>query len=62
MEEIYLFSLPVKEYQIVDFFLPKLAFFDRHVHPGRTYRGLVPCRVQTCDPSEVGEADDFLSL
>lgn len=24
MEEIYLFSLPVKEYQIVDFFLPKL--------------------------------------
>lgn len=24
MEEIYLHSLPVKEYQIVDFFLPKL--------------------------------------
>ncbi|TIA83311.1 hypothetical protein E3P92_01727 [Wallemia ichthyophaga] len=24
MEEIYLFSIPVKEYQIVDFFLPKL--------------------------------------
>jgi small subunit ribosomal protein S2e len=24
MEEIYLFSLPVKEYQIIDFFLPKL--------------------------------------
>ena len=24
MEEIYLFSLPVKEFQIVDFFLPKL--------------------------------------
>ena len=24
MEEIYLFSLPVKEYQIVDYFLPKL--------------------------------------
>ena len=24
MEEIYLFSLPIKEYQIVDFFLPKL--------------------------------------
>ena len=24
MEEIYLFSLPVKEYQIVDFFLPGL--------------------------------------
>lgn len=24
LEEIYLFSLPVKEYQIVDFFLPKL--------------------------------------
>ena len=24
MEEIYLFSLPVKEYQIVDWFLPKL--------------------------------------
>ena len=24
MEEIYLFSLPVKEYQIVDFFLAKL--------------------------------------
>ena len=23
MEEIYLFSLPVKEYQIVDCFLPK---------------------------------------
>ena len=50
MEEIYLFSLPVKEYQIVDFFLPKLAFFDGRVHP----RGLVPCRDQTCDPSEVG--------
>jgi small subunit ribosomal protein S2e len=24
MEEIYLHSLPIKEYQIVDFFLPKL--------------------------------------
>jgi len=24
MEEIYLFSLPVKEFQIIDFFLPKL--------------------------------------
>jgi small subunit ribosomal protein S2e len=24
MEEIYLFSLPIKEYQVVDFFLPKL--------------------------------------
>jgi len=24
MEEIYLFSLPVKEFQIVDFFLPNL--------------------------------------
>ncbi|CAE6537820.1 unnamed protein product, partial [Rhizoctonia solani] len=24
MEEIYLFSLPIKEYQIVDFFLPTL--------------------------------------
>ena len=24
MEQIYLHSLPVKEYQIVDFFLPKL--------------------------------------
>eukprot|EP00123_Amoebidium_parasiticum_P000915 comp11847_c1_seq1/m.6476 comp11847_c1_seq1/g.6476 ORF comp11847_c1_seq1/g.6476 comp11847_c1_seq1/m.6476 type:complete len:268 (-) comp11847_c1_seq1:70-873(-) len=24
LEEIYLFSLPVKEYQIIDFFLPKL--------------------------------------
>ncbi|OMJ26515.1 40S ribosomal protein S2 [Smittium culicis] len=24
MEQIYLFSLPIKEYQIVDFFLPKL--------------------------------------
>ncbi|TIC12187.1 hypothetical protein E3Q14_01865 [Wallemia mellicola] len=24
MEEIYLFSIPVKEYQVVDFFLPKL--------------------------------------
>jgi len=23
MEEIYLHSLPIKEYQIVDFFLPK---------------------------------------
>lgn len=24
MEQIYLHSLPIKEYQIVDFFLPKL--------------------------------------
>jgi small subunit ribosomal protein S2e len=24
IEQIYLFSLPIKEYQIVDFFLPKL--------------------------------------
>ena len=24
IEEVYLFSLPIKEYQIVDFFLPKL--------------------------------------
>ena len=24
MEEIYLHSLPIKEFQIVDFFLPKL--------------------------------------
>ena len=25
MEEIYLFSLPIKEYQIVDILLPKLT-------------------------------------
>ncbi|MBF6085346.1 hypothetical protein IU485_28745, partial [Nocardia cyriacigeorgica] len=25
IEEIYLFSLPIKEYQIVDYFLPKLT-------------------------------------
>jgi small subunit ribosomal protein S2e len=24
IEEIYLFSLPIKEYQVVDYFLPKL--------------------------------------
>ena len=29
MEEIYLHSLPIKEYQIVDFFLPKLKDEDR---------------------------------
>lgn len=40
MEEIYLHSLPIKEYQIVDFFLPKLkdevmkvrAFFLMAIH------------------------------
>lgn len=39
MEEIYLHSLPIKEYQIVDFFLPKLkdevmkASHLRNPHP-----------------------------
>lgn len=38
MEEIYLHSLPIKEYQIVDFFLPKLkdevmkVSLDHHMH------------------------------
>lgn len=32
MEEIYLHSLPIKEYQIVDFFLPKLKDEVMKVH------------------------------
>ena len=35
MEEIYLHSLPVKEYQIVDFFLPKLK--DEVMKVGHIY-------------------------
>ena len=36
MEEIYLHSLPIKEYQIVDFFLPKLKdeVMKVHIHIG----------------------------
>ena len=45
MEEIYLHSLPIKEYQIVDWFLPKLKdevmkvcergrVFDKRIQPG----------------------------
>lgn len=49
MEEIYLHSLPIKEYQIVDFFLPKLkdevmkvckpnhAAFESHSNPVAAY-------------------------
>lgn len=33
MEEIYLHSLPIKEYQIVDFFLPKLKDEVMKVRP-----------------------------
>ncbi len=33
MEEIYLHSLPIKEYQIVDFFLPKLKDEVMKIHP-----------------------------
>jgi hypothetical protein len=36
MEEIYLHSLPIKEYQIVDFFLPKLK--DEVMKVSRTLR------------------------
>lgn len=50
MEQIYLHSLPVKEYQIVDFFLPKLKdevmkvrlqcfFFTRGISMRRNWRG-----------------------
>lgn len=35
MEEIYLHSLPIKEYQIVDFFLPKLKDEVMKVRIGR---------------------------
>lgn len=38
MEEIYLHSLPIKEYQIVDFFLPKLK--DEVMKVRRSFRGL----------------------
>lgn len=40
MEEIYLHSLPIKEYQIVDFFLPKLkdeVMKVRHSDPLRWF-------------------------
>lgn len=41
MEQIYLHSLPIKEYQIVDFFLPKLKDEVMKVHTknpcGRSY-------------------------
>jgi len=43
MEEIYLHSLPIKEYQIVDFFLPKLKDEVMKVSQGRT-----PYRTCTC--------------
>lgn len=33
MEEIYLFSLPVKEYQIIDIFLPTLKDEVMSIHP-----------------------------
>lgn len=43
MEEIYLHSLPIKEYQIVDFFLPKLKDEVMKVRTtsyfGRKWRG-----------------------
>ena len=53
MEEIYLHSLPIKEYQIVDFFLPKLkdevmkVSLSIHTSPHfesseRNYRLLIP--------------------
>ena len=37
MEEIYLHSLPIKEYQIVDFFLPKLKDEVMKVRYTRSY-------------------------
>ena len=42
MEEIYLHSLPIKEYQIVDFFLPKLKDEVMKVW-GNTVQLLIPC-------------------
>jgi small subunit ribosomal protein S2e len=38
MEEIYLHSLPIKEYQIVDFFLPKLKDEVMKVRSNRSRR------------------------
>ena len=42
MEEIYLHSLPIKEYQIVDWFLPKLkdeVMKVRSIPPFKEWRG-----------------------
>lgn len=62
MEEIYLHSLPIKEYQIVDFFLPKLKDEVMKVslpppHTGYADRmGLMPCRPNPTDQARP-EAD-----
>jgi small subunit ribosomal protein S2e len=39
MEQIYLHSLPIKEYQIVDFFLPKLKDEVMKVRNGNLHSG-----------------------
>ncbi len=52
MEQIYLHSLPIKEYQIVDWFLPKLKDEVMKVrnpaHSLRLTRIDTPCADQTC--------------
>jgi hypothetical protein len=47
MEEIYLHSLPVKEYQIVDFFLPKLKDEVMKVRLPRNDAPITPGREQS---------------
>jgi len=39
LQEIYLHSLPIKEYQIVDYFLPKLKDEVMKVDPSRDDKG-----------------------
>ena len=41
MEEIYLHSLPIKEYQIVDFFLPRLKDEVMKVHTSHPLRPIL---------------------
>ena len=61
MEEIYLHSLPIKEYQIVDFFLPKLkdevmkvSLNESCFNPMRCPTPIAPCL--TAFPSTTDQA------
>lgn len=49
MEEIYLHSLPIKEYQIVDFFLPKLKDEVMKVRPPSTLAVQGSSKEETAD-------------
>ena len=44
MEEIYLHSLPIKEYQIVDWFLPKLKDEVMKVSNSRSWTSFLDLR------------------